>query len=147
MSITSEAAALLLNAEQTIANTMNTTFVDGLHGEIQASVEQNVYGAYSPMLYQRRGMGGIMNPDYNILSKEAAPGDLEIIVENIAPGNPDFEPTDGAGATADAVENNGPWNYALSPDPGPRPFMQPAADQYVDSGQADAALQAALNRM
>lgn len=147
MSLSSEAAALLVNIEQAIADTMNTTFVDGLHTEIQNSVEQNVYGAYSPRIYTRRGMSGIMNPDYNILSKEASPGDLEIIMENVAPGNPDYEPTDGVGVPADAVENNGPWNYTLSPDPGPRPFMQPAAEQYVDSGQAEAALQAALNRI
>lgn len=147
MSLSSEAAALLLNVEQTIADTMNTAFVDGLHTEIQNSVRDNVYAKYDPIVYIRRNMGGIMNPDYNILSKEAAPGDLEIIMENVAPGNPDFIPTNGAGVPADAVENNGPWNYALSPDPGPRPFMQPAAEQYVDSGQAEAALQAALNRM
>lgn len=154
MSLTSEAAALLLNVEQTIADTMNTAFVDGLHDEIERSVIANVYTKYypfpannGPWVYKRRGFDGIMKEDYNILSKDATPGDLEIIMENVAPGNPSFEPTDGAGAPADAVENDGPWNYELHPDPGPRPFMQPAAEQYVDSGRAEAALQAALNRM
>lgn len=144
MSLTSEFAQIMQKAEVQIAQTMNTTFVDGLHEEIKQSVKDNVYAKYFPKYYIRRDYGGIMNENYNRLTEQATAGNLAIVIENTAPGNAQFEPTDGAGQPADSVENDGPWNYPLTPDPGPRPFMEEAAEKYVGSGMAEAALRAAL---
>lgn len=151
MSLMSEFAEVMQKAENAIAHTMNTTFVDGLHEELERSVVLNVYAKYfpwppnnGPWKYKRRGFGGIMSDKYNILTTNAAPGSLEIVMENIAPGNSAFSPTDGAGQPADSVENGGPWNYPLNPDPGPRPFMEKAAEMYIESGEAEAALVRAI---
>jgi hypothetical protein len=140
-----EYKAKLEKAKAKVAQEMNTSMVDGLHSQIVVSVQQNVYSAYEKKLYERRDMGGIMSPNYNELTKEASPNDLSIEIENKAPGNPDFSPTDSVGVPADAVEHGGPWNYRLSPDPGPRPFMEEAAEMYVQTGEAGSALQQALN--
>lgn len=132
-----EAKQMLQKVKSLTAEAMNTTLVDGMHEAIKQSVQANVYARYQPKAYVRRYEGGIMSEAYNELTKEATEDDLSIVMTNTAPGNPNFHPYDGAGVPADAVEKDGPWNFPLDPDPGPRPFLEPAKELYVGSGQAE----------
>lgn len=132
-----EAKQMLQKVKSLTAEAMNTTLVDGMHEAIKQSVQTNVYARYQPKAYVRRDEGGIMSEAYNELTKEATADDLSIVMTNTAPGNSDFPPYDGAGVPADAVEKGGPWHFPLDPDPGPRPFLEPAKEMYVGSGQAE----------
>lgn len=132
-----EAKQMLQKVKSLTAEAMNTTLVDGMHEAIKQSVQANVYARYKPKFYSRRDDGGIMSEAYNELTKEATADDLSIVMTNTAPGNSHFPPYDGAGVPADAVEQDGPWHYSLDPDPGPRPFLEPAKEMYVGSGQAE----------
>ena len=132
-----EAKQMLQKVKSLTAEAMNTTLVDGMHEAIKQSVQANVYARYKPKAYVRRDEGGIMSEAYNELTKEATADDLSIVMTNTAPGNSDFPPYDGAGVPADAVEKDGPWNFPPAPDPGPRPFLEPAKEMYVGSGQAE----------
>ena len=132
-----EAKQMLQKVKSAVADAMNTTLLDGMHEAIKQSVQTNVYGRYQPKAYARRDENGIMSEAYNELTKEAKAGDLSIVITNTAPGNAEYEPADGAGVPADAVEQGGPWNFPLEPDPGPRPFLEPAKEMYVGSGQAE----------
>lgn len=132
-----EAKQMLQKVKSAVADAMNTTLLDGMHEAIKQSVQANVYARYQPKAYVRRYEGGIMSEAYNELTKEATEDDLSIVITNTAPGNRDFPPYDGAGVPADAVEKGGPWHFPLDPDPGPRPFLEPAKELYVGSGQAE----------
>ena len=132
-----EAKQMLQKVKSLTAEAMNTTLVDGMHEAIKQSVQANVYARYQPKAYARRYENGIMSEAYNELTKEATADDLSIVMTNTAPGNFDFPPYDGAGVPADAVENGGPWHFPLDPNPGPRPFLEPAKEMYVGSGQAE----------
>lgn len=132
-----EAKQMLQKVKSLTAEAMNTTLVDGMHEAIKQSVQANVYARYQPKAYVRRDEGGIMSEAYNELTKEATADDLSIVMTNTAPGNSDFPPYDGAGVPADAVENGGPWHFPLDPNPGLRPFLEPAKEMYVGSGQAE----------
>ena len=132
-----EAKQMLQKVKSLTAEAMNTTLVDGMHEAIKQSVQANVYARYQPKAYVRRDEGGIMSEAYNELTKEATADDLSIVMTNTAPGNSDFPPYDGAGFPADAVEKGGPWHFPLDPDPGPRPFLEPAKKMYVGSGRAE----------
>ena len=132
-----EAKQMLQKVKSLTAEAMNTTLVDGMHEAIKQSVQANVYARYQPKAYVRRDEGGIMSEAYNELTKEATADDLSIVMTNTAPGNSDFPPYDGAGVPADAVENGGPWHFRLDPNPGQRPFLEPAKEMYVGSGQAE----------
>lgn len=136
-SFAEEARQMLQKVKSLTAEAMNTTLVDGMHEAIKQSVAANVYARYQPKEYVRRGEGGIMSEAYNELTKEATADDLSIVMTNTAPGNSAFPPYDGAGVPADAVEHGGPWHFPLDPDPGPRPFLEPAKELYVGSGQAE----------
>lgn len=136
-SFAEEARQMLQKVKSLTAEAMNTTLVDGMHEAIKQSVQANVYARYQPKAYVRRDEGGIMSEAYNELTKEATADDLSILMTNTAPGNADFPPYDGAGVPADAVENGGPWHFPLEPNPGPRPFLEPAKEMYVESGQAE----------
>lgn len=113
---------------------MNTVIPDDLRAAIAESVHENVYSKYKPTRYRRRDNWGIAGPYANETTKFASVDDLSITITNVAYGNIDFSPYDESGVPADAVEHNGPWHYPLSPNPGPRPFMEPAAEKYVASG-------------
>ena len=132
-----EAKQMLQKVKSLTAEAMNTTLVDGMHEAIKQSVQANVYARYQPKAYARRDENGIMSEAYNELTKDATADDLSIVMTNTAPGNSDFPPYDGAGVPADAVEKGGPWHFPLDPDPGPRPFLEPAKEMYVGSGQAE----------
>lgn len=132
-----EAKQMLQKVKSLTAEAMNTTLVDGMHEAIKQSVQANVYARYQPKAYVRRDEGGIMSEAYNELTKEATADDLSIVMTNTAPGNSDFPPYDGDGVPADAVENGGPWHFPLDPNPGSRPFLEPAKEMYVGSGQAE----------
>ena len=132
-----EAKQMLQKVKSLTAEAMNTTLVDGMHEAIKQSVQANVYARYQPKAYVRRDEGGIMSEAYNELTKEATADDLSIVMTNTAPGNSDFPPYAGAGVPADAVENGGPWHFPLDPNPGQRPFLEPAKELYVGSGQAE----------
>ncbi len=136
-SFAEEARQMLQKVKNLTAEAMNTTLVDGMHEAIKQSVQANVYARYQPKAYVRRDEGGIMSEAYNELTKEAKADDLSIVITNTAPGNSEYEPADGAGVPADAVEHGGPWHFPLDPDPGPRPFLEPAKELYVGSGQAE----------
>lgn len=136
-SFSEEARQMLQKVKSLTAEAMNTTLVDGMHEAIKQSVQANVYARYQPKAYVRRDEGGIMSEAYNELTKEATAEDLSIVMTNTAPGNSDFPPYDGAGVPADAVEQGGPWHFPLDPDTGPRPFLEPAKEMYVGSGQAE----------
>ena len=132
-----EAKQMLQKVKSLTAEAMNTTLVDGMHEVIKQSVQVKVYARYRPKFYVRRDEDGIMSEAYNELTKEATADDLSIVMTNTAPGNSHFPPYDGAGVPADAVENDGLWNFTLDPDPGPRHFLKPAKEMYVGSGQAE----------
>lgn len=132
-----EAKQMLQKVKSLTAEAMNTTLVDGMHEAIKQSVQANVYARYKPKAYARRDENGIMSEAYNVLTKEAKADDLSIVITNTAPGNSDFPPYDGAGVPADAVEKGGPWHFPLDPNPGQRPFLEPAKEMYVGSGQAE----------
>lgn len=132
-----EAKQMLQKVKSLTAEAMNTTLVDGMHEAIKQSVQANVYARYQPKAYARRDENGIMSEAYNELTKEATADDLSIVMTNTAPGNANFPQYDGAGVPADAVEKGGPWHFPLDPDPGPRPFLEPAKEMYVGSGQAE----------
>lgn len=136
-SFAEEAREMLQKVKSLTAEAMNTTLVDGMHEAIKQSVAANVYARYQPKAYVRRDEGGMMSEAYNELTKEATADDLSIVMTNTAPGNSAFPPYDGAGVPADAVEHGGPWHFPLDPDPGPRPFLEPAKEMYVGSGQAE----------
>ena len=109
------------------------------------AIRENVYEKYDPLYYERRyGEGGL--GDYENMEATYDAGTHTLEIEDVATGNPRFEPTDGR--IDEIVENGGPWNYALRPDPGPRPFYS-KAEELMESriGEYDAALEEIINNI
>lgn len=130
-----EIYGVISEIEAAIQTALGTTMKDGLLREIKKKAEENVY-SYSATAWamsSRRGMiGDLGNMDTEV---GGGGGEYFLSITNITqlqhPGGAD---------ESDVVE--GGWeNYR---QPGPRPFMQPALDEYVGSGRAEADLNSVL---
>ena len=98
----------------------------GLKQKIEEKARQNVYSypATASAMAKRRGMlGGAANISMHMGDKE-----LTLINETTL---------QHASAKETQIVEEGWGNYR---QPGPRPFMDEARDEYVDSGEADATL-------
>lgn len=90
---------------------------------LRVSIQENVYGQYSPFMYKRRGdEGGLA--DYDNIQATYHPADKELEIEAIATGNPNYTPTDGR---LDDLIESGTYNYRPADGSlGPRPFYEKA---------------------
>ena len=115
---------------------------------IKKSVEQNVYGVYSPSVYTRRGDGGGLSDKGNLRCSFQNETDLsfEMKIEDWTPGNPDIlgSRSWGSDHVSDIVEEGTYGSMWPNPMMGnARPYMEEGAD--MGEGDADAAAQAILN--
>ena len=133
MSVLTDYNEILENVQRAISDALNGELKSGLLNEIKKKAEENVY-SYSAsawaMATRRNQIGAESNMDIEV-------GEDFIRITNVTqlqhPGGAD---------ESDVVE--GGWdNYR---QPGPREFMNPALDDFVGSGRADAILQDYLAR-
>jgi hypothetical protein len=141
MSFTDEANAMIGKVETAVATALNGVVAESMKGAIAQSVQTEVYAAYTPSMYKRRGTaaGGLENPESNVATVIG----MELTVRNETLGNAAYSGSDGwdSGEIADIVEQGNGYHWKRSEiyqqQPFPRPFMQPAKDLYVGSGLAE----------
>ena len=129
--LVSDAQAILQKADTAIMVALETTMRKGLLESIQTKALFNVYsyGATEWAESQRRYTIG----DERVMEIEAGGGNGDFylkITNNAFTQNP-------SGADESDIVEQGYANYR---QPGPRPFMQPALDEYIGSGRAEADL-------
>ena len=129
--------------ENAIDMAMETVVTEGAKDAIADSVYSNVY-SYNPIFLSRRNTGGGL-PDRNTMQESYdAPSKTLTIKMETEWQNLGFRYIDGRGTggndLSDVVENNNIYNAP------PRPFMQPAEDDYA-SNRFEADLMSALNKL
>lgn len=136
--------------EVAIDEVLESSVKDGLLKALQDSVENRVYGAYTPTMYVRREYDGGLIADENFMF---IPGDMELNVANIATGNKNYADANGAqwdsGDISDLIEAgigyHWIWSDIYKDMPYPRPFMHEGLSDYVGSGDAESDLVTGLN--
>lgn len=128
MSLVSEYLTAIKPRMDDAINNGVAKLADGLQETIQEMARDKVYNAYGPG--HRRGIIG------NRENLEVQIGFREITVTNKTP----LQGTDYGVSETDFVEGG----YSNYNQPFPRPFMEPARDDFVDSGKADAIMADAL---
>lgn len=128
MSLVSEYLTVIKPRMDDAVNNGMVKLADGLQETIQEMARDKVYNAYGPG--HRRGIIG------NRENLEVQIGFREITVTNKTP----LQGTDYGVSETDFVEGG----YSNYNQPFPRPFMEPARDDFVDSGKADAIMADAL---
>lgn len=107
---------------------------EGLEAEIAKFAEQNVYSYNAAPFFMAKRRHSLSNVKGNY---DVTISDLSITIDgsNIALQY-------GVGGEVDIVEQGAGWHQ-----PGPRPYMDEALQNYIASGQADQALATALSGM
>lgn len=135
INIISDAEEILRKLDEAIMVALNTTMRKGLLEEIQTKALWNVYsyGASAWAESQRRYTIG----DERVMDVKTGGGNGSFyltITNNAVTQNP-------SGADESDIVEQGFSSYR---QPGPRPFMQPALDEYIGSGRAEADLNSVL---
>jgi len=128
---------------------------------VRQSAQENVYDAYEPMAYERRGDNGGLSDEKNIVASPPVErkSSVGFTVENIAMFNPNMTSrgsrpwqTTFRGRTLTQRIVDG-WDSADAGSPAymqPRPFMQRASESLDEGGasrkELDAAFEAAMKR-
>lgn len=125
---------------------------DAVREAEQLKASEVVYSAYTPELYQRRGLGGGLVADENIVGTLLTDGVLS--VDNISEFN-DTPPSSNSGyGLAGLVENGNGWgghhyDYVTDPDAaylGARPFIEETREELSDGRIVKAALKNGLRK-
>ena len=132
----SEAEEVLTKIDLAVMEAVETTMRSGLLNEIQKKALSEVYsyGATGWAQSKRRYTIG----DESVMDIVAGGGGGNFYLEIT---NRAFTQNPSGADEADIVEEG----YANYRQPGPRPFMQPALDEYIASGKAEADLNAVLS--
>lgn len=126
---------------------MEHEVADAVVAAIQGAVETEVYRKYEPRMYERkRDFGGLQDPKNMDRRYDKVTKTLEVQDVRDDPEYRDRRSRNGGENmnVADVVEEGGPYNFRLKPDPGPRPFHSVAEDRLIDQRWADDALQEAM---
>lgn len=123
-----DANEILTELKSTISQTLgNSMYQDIFRSCLERSIEQNVYGEYTPMMYERRGTsGGLADPENIDITYNSA--EMELLIEDVATGNPNYEPYD-TGRIDDYIESGTYYYYPAEGGLGARPFYEQAETQ------------------
>jgi hypothetical protein len=136
VNIMSDAEEVFTKIDQAVMEAVETTMRRGLLDEIQSKALSEVYsyGATEWAESKRRYTIG----DERVMNIVAGGGGGNFYLEIT---NNAFTQSPGGADESDIVEEG----YANYRQPGPRPFMQPALDEYIASGRAEADLNTVLS--
>ena len=135
VSVMSDAEEIFRKIDEATMEAVETTLRKGLLDEIQSKALFNVYsyGATEWAEAQRRYTIG----DERVMEVVAGGGGGSFYLEIT---NRAFTQNPSGADESDIVEQG----YANYRQPGARPFMQPALDEYIGSGRAEADLESVL---
>ncbi len=144
MGLREDLAAVEQRLHKAIDRAMQTDVAEAAKSMLQESVAQNVYGAYAPEAYVRRGEqnGGLA--DRSVMEVSYSPAEHLLQVQDMSRDN-------GNGRLIAPVVEAGEgytWYHAkiYKKQPFPRPFHQPAEEAMEKSGAFEQALRAGLSR-
>ena len=136
MSVTDEGIMMLERIKTAIDSALPTTMADSLREQVAQTAEEKVY-SYNPKFYSRRKESGGLIAKENLPAHLSAPQTLTMKnitgLQNLYGG--------GDSSPLTPIVEDGVEKYHM---PYPREFMQPALDEYIDSGRAEADLAQAL---
>ena len=126
--------------ENAIHRAMQSTVADEVKLAIMESVQENVYDAYTPTSYKRRGTsGGLADPNMMDQTYDAATMTLE--VRSSGKG------AHGRKDVAEVVESGQGYTWKeseIAKHPFPRPFHKPAEERLAQGNEIDNAIKAEL---
>ena len=128
--------------ENAIHRAMQSTVADEVKLAIMESVQENVYDAYEPTQYVRRGTdgGGLADPNAMAQGYDYATMTLEI-------GSFGADPFRGKKDVASIVESGSGYTWTnshIAQHPFPRPFHKPAEERLAQGNEIDNAIKAEL---
>lgn len=132
MSVLEDYAQIRGLMDSAIGKALGDEVASGLRKKIQEEARTRVYESYHPTRSRRRMEDGGLIAEGNLAASVSG---LTLSMENTS------EPQHAGGAALTPVVEEGWSNWH---QPGPRPFMDEARDAYVDSGEAESAIAAAL---
>lgn len=134
MSVLEDYAQIRGLMDSAIGKALGDEVASGLREKIQQKAHEKVYSypATPSAMYKRRMEDGGLIAEGNLAASVSG---LTLSMENTS------EPQHAGGAALTPVVEEGWSNWH---QPGPRPFMDEARDAYVDSGEAESAIAAAL---
>lgn len=137
----SEVALWKIRMNEAIASAMQNEVADAFKKAIVRSAQERVYDAYEPEFYSR-GINDNSIIDEDALLVNAT--DAEITIEQQTPFQQLWGGERPASRLVDAIESGDPrFNMGKA---GARKFMEPAKEDFIKSGEAEAALKQGLQR-
>lgn len=140
-----EARAYYAALDKALDRAMTGPIAELVKAEMNNSAKENVYAAYEPRFYSRRGehYGGISDPRTMDVCYDGRMPDVKVLEVS---ANADWQQLRGGrkpnSMLADAIENGeSRFNMARA---GERHFTEPAERHLIDSGLLDAMLEACL---
>lgn len=130
MSVLEDYAQIRGLMDSAIGKALGDEVASGLRKKIQQKAREKVYSY--PVKSKRRMENGGLIAEGNLAASVSG---LTLSMENTS------EPQHAGGAALTPVVEEGWSNWH---QPGPRPFMDEARNAYVDSGEAESAIAAAL---
>lgn len=136
MSLEIDGRAFVLQLKSAINIALQGNMAGGLREQIRKTAEKNVY-SYSPEFYSRRREAGGLIAEENLPAHLS--GEQELTMQNTTGLQNLFGGSDGSKLTQ--IVENGDERYHM---PYAREFMEPALDEYISSGEAEADLRESL---
>lgn len=119
--------AYVAHLERSIDLVMQDQVADGIKDEIADSVSKNVY-TYEPRFYSRRVFSGGIRDKSN-MQQDYDPSEKALTITEEAPWQQLYGGDTPSTDLATVIENNEIYNAP------PRPFMEKAAKEYLQSGR------------
>lgn len=132
-SIDAQIQAIMQKAKSDIESTLLNEVFEDAKNKMKETIDSNVYGVYTPKVYERRHENGGLgdNENIQIVDMDSNRGDMSIEIRNVAKGNS----PDGYGNfyenglyLDDLVEGNGTWG-----DVGARKFREDTTNKIDDN--------------
>lgn len=141
-----EIDALLSELKNDIEDTLQNEVLEEVKRVEIKHVEEDVFSVYDPIIYSRRKIGGLDDPDNIIGTVE----NMELTVENVTPFNDDYGSSNHGVGLADLVNDGDSLRGHFYDYPGsfnqPRPFLDNTEEEIEQTEQIDNALEKGLNK-
>lgn len=139
--------ALLKDLKADIEDTLRNEVLDEVVKEIELKhIEEDVLSTYSPKIYERRGVGGINDPN-NIIGEVE---DMQLVVDNVTPFNDGYGTYNSGVGLADLI-NDGERRHGYYYDfdgefTQPRPFIDNTIEEIEQTDSIEKSLTKGLKK-
>ncbi len=138
--------SLLRDLKSDIEDTLMDEVLDEVREIELQHIEDDVLGVYSPKIYQRRGIGGIDDPDNIVGCIE----DMQLVVDNVARFNDGYGTYNHGVGLADLINDGSGKNGAFYDYDGeftrPRPFLDNTIEEIEHTDSVEDALAKGLRK-